>query len=148
MQASHISSFSKEVAALMPLILRGMVKKEGDFIHKGGLTIAQMLALHLLDEKGLLKMKEIASELNISLPAATGLIDRLHKIGMIKREYDESDRRIIRIKLTPKGKKSLDTVSDSKRRVTENIFSKLTEKERQDYLAILRKVKDVIYGAQ
>jgi len=145
MHNSDIIAFSKEVAGLAVLIMKGIMKKEGSLIYKEGLTLAQMIALGILEEKDALKMNEIAGELNISLPAATGLIGRLHKIGMVKREYDDSDRRIIRVRLTPKGKKAIEASRELKLRSMQRAFSGLTEKERQDYLNVLKKIKNIVY---
>jgi len=144
MKNSSISGFSHEVTKVLPVIMRHMIEKDGSAINKIGLTMVQMVAVHLLDDSGPLKMNEIAKALHISLPGATGLIDRLYKLKMVKREFDETDRRIIRISLSLKGKKTVDMTKEMRRRNIEDIFGKLTEKERKTYLEILNKIKNVI----
>jgi DNA-binding MarR family transcriptional regulator len=140
-----LSEFSEEVFRIMPHILRGMFKRQKDILGAGKITLPQFLSLNLLHIKGLLKMNEIAKALNVSLPAATGLVDRLVSMGMVKRMYDEKDRRAIYVTLTPKGEKTIEEVESSRKKAIEDVFGRLTQKERQDYLAILRKLMKALY---
>lgn len=48
-------------------------------------------------------VKELAAGLQISNAAATKLIDRLEKKGLVSREYSRTDRRQIHLQLTPAG---------------------------------------------
>ncbi len=146
MSSNDMKSFSYEVLNLMPYILKGMFKKHTDELSRGILTLPQFLSLDLIDKTGAIKMKDIASELNISLPAATGIVDRLYQAGMVKRERGAKDRRVVKVVLTPKGKKVLDNTKKARRRAIEDVFGKLSAKERKEYLSILRKVKNILYG--
>ncbi len=142
----NMSDFSYEVLNLMPHLLRGMVRKHKDDLTEGLLTLPQFLALDLIDREEGMKMKDIAQQLNISLPAATGMMDRLYHYGMIKREADTNDRRIVKIVLTDKGRKTLNNTRDARRKAIEDVFGKLSQKEREEYLNILRKIKKILYG--
>ncbi len=139
-----ITSFSEEITAILPYIIRGILKKQTDALRQGTITIPQYLALDLLNTHTLLKMKDIAHELNTSLPAATGLINRLYGINMVERIYDKNDRRVIYIKVTAKGKNIIETIRLQRQQAIKEIFSKLTEKERDNYLKILKKLKKIL----
>lgn len=129
----------------MPLILRGIFRKERNRpLAAGKLTLPQCLALDIVDTHQSLRMKDIAQELGVSLPAATGIIDRLVRMRMVKRLYNEADRRTISIALTVKGKNVLHKIRSLRRKTFEEIFSKLTDLERLSYLAVLRKVLTII----
>lgn len=140
-----VSSFSEEVSRIMPYLVRGMFRKQKDALGEGKLTIPQYLSLALLDSGGQLKMKDIAKELGISLPAATGLITRLFKMSLIERVYGQKDRRIIYIRLTPKGKSIVGQVRLKRQKAVKGVFGKLTEGERLTYLRILRKLIGILY---
>jgi DNA-binding MarR family transcriptional regulator len=47
--------------------------------------------------------------------------------------------------LTPKGQKLFLRVSREREKMINHVFGKITEEERQTYLKILRKIRDVIY---
>ena len=146
MTKKAIVTFTDEIFRLMPLIIKGVQKKQRDALGMGKITVPQFISLSLLRQKGLIKMKDIAKEPNVSLPAATGLIDRLVGLGMVKRMYDEKDRRAIYIALTDKGEKALDEIRATRGKVFEGIFDKLTEEERNAYLNVLRKMVGILYS--
>ena len=140
-----LASFSEELLKLLPLILRGAFRTQKDELGMGRISIAQFLALDLLDKSDSLMMKDIAKAMNVSLPATSGLINRLVTMKFVKRIYDEKDRRIIRIVLTSKGKEIVERVRAQRKKIVEAIFGKLTEGERKNYLDILRKIVKVLY---
>ncbi len=148
MGKKNITEFSKEVLNLMPYLVRGMFKKHKDQLGRGQISLPQFLSLDLIDTYGAVKMKDIARELNISLPAATGIIERLHHSGLVRRVANPFDRRVIKIVLTPKGKGVLENTRRVRRRAIEDVFSCLTENERRQYLGILRKLKNAMYGGR
>ncbi len=143
--AKHsLESFSSEMARLLPHVIRGMIKNQSDALGCGKITVPQYLLLDLLNTHELLKMKDIAGELNITLPAATGLVNRLHLMKMIKRIYDKNDRRVIYIELTAGGKETIKQVSSQRQKAIQEVFVKLTESERNSYLSILKKLKGIL----
>ncbi|MFH1904829.1 MAG: MarR family transcriptional regulator [bacterium] len=143
--AKHsLTLFSSKMSRLLPHVIRGMLKKQSDALGRGKITVPQYLLLDLLNTHELLKMKDIARELNISLPAATGLVSRLHLIKMIKRIYDKNDRRVIHIGLTARGEKTIKQVSSQQQKATQEVFVNLTESERNSYLSILKKLKGIL----
>jgi len=127
----------------MPYIFKGVLRQT-DALAKGQITIPQFVALNFINGNGPVKMKDIAKDFKISLPAATGIVQRLFNSELVKRVDDKADRRVIRIVATPKGKKIVEQISAKRKELIESIFSKLTEEERQSYLHILRKLKNII----
>lgn len=143
MSNKSIQIFSEEVLQLMPYIFKGVLRQT-DALTSGQITISQFLALSLMNNKGQVKMKDIAKDFNISLPAATGIVQRLFNLELVKRVDDKADRRVIRIVVTPKGKKIVEQISAKRKELIGSIFGKLSEKERENYLQILRKLKKII----
>ncbi|MCF7894974.1 MAG: MarR family transcriptional regulator [Candidatus Omnitrophica bacterium] len=145
MSNKTLSQFSKELTNTISYIQRlahNMLKEKADAFIKGKITLPQYLVLDLIYQKKALKMKDIASQLKISLPAASGLIDRLVKLKMVKRVYDLKDRRVILIDLTKVGKETVEDIGRKRREIIQKIFSPLNQQERQVYLNILNKIKN------
>jgi len=70
-----------------------------------GVTAPQSFVLFdLLDHEGS-NVKDIAFRVQLDSSAVTGVIDRLYKDELVKREEDPSDRRSLKIQFTPKGRK-------------------------------------------
>ena len=141
---TQILKFSKELDQTIGYIHRlvsSVIKRRTDALMQGEITFPQHIALEVLSVEKSLKMKAIAKALRTSLPAATGLINRLVAIKMVERIYDINDRRVIYIALTPRGKGTLERIRKTRRKAIEEIFGVLSEGERQTYLGILCKIK-------
>jgi DNA-binding MarR family transcriptional regulator len=70
------------------------------------LTLSQLKTLSLLGElppSSPLSLKDVAERLGISLPAASRAVDPLVRRGLAERREDTEDRRIKRVRITPKG---------------------------------------------
>ena len=67
------------------------------------LTVAQLRILLLLHTHGSARMGAIASGLEITLPTATGIVDNLVKKGLVSRDTDTQDRRLVICRLSEPG---------------------------------------------
>ncbi len=67
------------------------------------LTAGQLRTLLLLYTNGPMRMSDIASALGISMATATGLVDRMLERGIVVRESDPRDRRIVLCRMSPEG---------------------------------------------
>jgi DNA-binding MarR family transcriptional regulator len=70
----------------------------------GGLTIPQFRTLGQLERHPDRNLGLLADHLGVSLPAASALIDRLVDAGLVDRSVDPSERRRVRLSLTPLGR--------------------------------------------
>jgi len=71
------------------------------------LTASQLRTLILLFTNGPTRMSEIASQLGISMATATGVIDRMVERGIVVRESDPNDRRIVLCRVSPEGERTV-----------------------------------------
>ena len=60
-----------------------------------GISMTQLHVLHLLDRHGEMAMSRLADMLDVSMSAATGLVDRIEEHGYVERIRVPSDRRIV-----------------------------------------------------
>ena len=75
------------------------------------LTVAQVAALYLLDERESLRIGELASELGRSQPSISRLVDGLVRKKLVVRKEDAEDRRARTVQLTAKGRAMVDRAS-------------------------------------
>lgn len=73
-------------------------------------TTSQLKVVLLIFVSGPLRMGDIASELGVSLATATGVVDRLVERGMLIREGDPKDRRVVLCRLSCEGEKLISGV--------------------------------------
>ncbi len=99
-------------------LLRGIalvLKKRGrDILADFDVTPPQFEALLTLREYGLLTMGELCQKLYLACSTATDLVDRMERNGLIQRERDTLDRRVIRLKATPEGERVMDQVLEAR----------------------------------
>jgi DNA-binding MarR family transcriptional regulator len=69
------------------------------------LTAGQLKTLLLLFTNGPTKMSVIAAELGVSMATATGVIDRMVERGIVVRDSDPHDRRIVLCRMSPEGER-------------------------------------------
>jgi len=144
MAGFSLLEFADKMNEIMPIVVKEFARRQINELYKGKITLPQFLILELLHREGESKMKDLAGFMKVSTAAMTGIVDRLVKYGYALRAYDTQDRRIIRIKLTSKGAVLVKKVNQQRRQMTINIFGKISEDERQDYLKILMRIRDIL----
>lgn len=144
MTGISIADFAQKMNQIIPEIMKGFVHRQDNDVYKGKITLPQLLILELLSRQGASKMTELAKHMKVSTAASTGIVQRLVLLGYVQREYDSSDRRIVRIKLTPKGTELLKKISQQRTQSVIKIFGQISENDRGEYLRILMQVKDIL----
>ena len=76
-------------------------------------TLPQLKIMLMLYFRTTLRMSDIASELNVTLPTATVLIDHLVEKNFVARETQADDRRVVLCKLSGTGQKTIMGIWDS-----------------------------------
>ncbi len=144
MSSIPISEFADRLNEIMPVLVREFSHRQPEVIYKGKVTLPQIIILEFLNSKGSAKMKDIASFMKVSTPATTGIVNRLVNSGYTARDFDESDRRIINIRITPKGQSLIKMIRQERRNLTIDIFKKISGEDRENYLRILTVIRDVL----
>jgi DNA-binding MarR family transcriptional regulator len=72
-------------------------------LNKGNVSFPQFFLLAYLSSEEYLTMSDIAKKMSHSTAAATGLVDRLEKLGYVERTHAAEDRRKIMVRITTKG---------------------------------------------
>jgi DNA-binding MarR family transcriptional regulator len=68
-----------------------------------GLTPSQTSALASIERNGALTPSELATIERVQRPTATRVLAAMADRGLVRRETDVADRRVIRLKITPAG---------------------------------------------
>ena len=88
-------------------------------------------------------MRDVASELRVSSPAATAIIDRLVETEDLERITDSADRRIVRLKVSKRGLSILEHGLAAIHANIQEKMSVLSSVEQKQLMLILRKLIDV-----
>ena len=104
------------------------------------ITWPQWMVLNVLDEGIANTPAVIASQLGADRSGITRLLDRLENKGFILREHDRLDRRSIKLKMTPKGKKLMAEINHKAHEHQQQFLSELHLSERRGFKKELQKM--------
>lgn len=103
-----------------------------------GLTTAQLRVMFLTRQQPGVPAGELASRLGVTPPTISGIVDRLVKLQLVRREDDEYDRRLVRNHLTPAGEKACGWLERGMERYTRRILLELDDGELDTFVAAMR----------
>ena len=106
----------------------------------GDLTFSQFAVLEALYYLGHMTQGEISSKILKSTSNLTTVIDNLERNGLVRRERDTKDRRVIHIHLTEAGTSKIEAVFPDHVAALAEIFSILSAAEQQTLGALCKKL--------
>ena len=103
-------------------------------------SFLRLETLRYVAEQGTPAMKDVADYLGVTPPSATSLIEGLVKIRRLTRAFDKRDRRIVRLAVTPSGKRAMEHGFKRMRQRMKGILVRLNDRELDDLSRILKKL--------
>lgn len=89
-------------------VIFGAVRQHFQAIEKScGVSGAQIWAMAALRETPGMKVSELAQALSIHASTASNLLDKAEKSGLLRRERNSVDQRVVRLYLTEAGEQAL-----------------------------------------
>ncbi len=82
-------------------------------LNRGNVSYAQFFLLGYLSSEQQLTMTDISRKMGHSTAAATGLVDRLEKLGYVQRLHAADDRRKVMVQITAKGQQLVQQLRDN-----------------------------------
>ncbi len=93
-----------------------------------------------LYKNGKMTMKDIANSIHRTKPTVTVLVDKLEKLGYLKREASDEDSRSTNIVLTQKGEDFQATFEKISKNLNEMLYKNLSDKEIEILEELLKKI--------
>ena len=104
-------------------------------------TRSQWWVLAYLSREDGMTQSQLAEELDLGKVAVGGLIDRLEKSGLLRREADASDRRVNRVFLEPKSKQLIAKMRKVSHRMNTQILDGLPDDRLESTAVTLDSMK-------
>ena len=130
---------SLAMARLMPTIIRGV---QLDFFLKRGVTQTQFLVLGAIRSFSRCSMGTLARSLHVSMPTASGIVDRLVRSGHVRRVPQSEDRRQVVVELTAHGQDFFRQFEQVVRRRWEEVFLALEPAELSAFHHVVTKLNE------
>ncbi|MFD6394833.1 MarR family winged helix-turn-helix transcriptional regulator [Nocardia sp. NPDC055029] len=130
-----------DTAQLMELLSVSLGAYYGDFTAAAAsenLTASQGKTLTVL-RRGPVAMRTLAKVLSCDASNVTGIINRLEKRDLVRREASPSDRRVTRLVITPEGERVTDAIR-AKMHATQDGLNSLGDQDRDRLYTLLERV--------
>lgn len=111
---------------------------------KTGLNVSQLSCLLVLEKTGPLALSKLSKHVYLSPSMITSIVDQLENKELVVRTRKSSDRRVILIELTDKGKEVAQTAPPSFQEQLTNNLSHLKEEEKKTLFDSLNKLLSII----
>jgi DNA-binding MarR family transcriptional regulator len=105
------------------------------------LTPMQWAALAKLAERGECSQNLLGRLVAMDVATVKGVVDRLQKRGLALTSADPDDRRRVVVSLTPAGRELYAANAGKAVRVSEETLDPLSAREREQLLALLRRLR-------
>lgn len=99
-----------------------------------------LMHLRHAGEQGL-PLSELGQKMTVSRANITGLVDRLEKDGLVRREQDPTDRRILRAQITTRAMQLLEGMLPIHNKFVQQFMNVLTLQEKEQLLTLLGKLQ-------
>ena len=125
-----------DTARCLGEFLRFLIQSAGNeflqVVEQEELSLTQLKAMHVLGSDGEdLSLNGLAERLGgLSLPTLSRAVESLVQRGYVSRTEDPSDRRVKRLRLTAKGRKTIDRLIEIRAAEFEAVLETLTDSER------------------
>lgn len=134
LQRHHVS---QAMAELMPNIIRGV---QLDFFVKRGVTQTQFLVLMAIHAYTRCTMGTLARNMHVSMPTASGVVDRLVNAGYVRRLPKSEDRRQVIVEVTARGQAFLQQFKHVVRRRWDEVLRTLEPRELEAFYRVVTKL--------
>ncbi len=138
-----LDSFAMAAAARIMLFGKYLGRAEDDTLSRYGVSLWQFDVLATLRGAGpphSLTPSQIMQTVMLSSGGMTNRLDRLEADGYVERKPSPKDRRSIQIKLTAKGKKTVDEAVDARFEVARQALAPLNKAEIKKLNDVLRRL--------
>lgn len=141
--AQQTEALERIVAALHDMIAGFRCAGTGRLV-KAGVSMTHMHVMWLLQHHGDLSMSRLAELLDVSFSNATGIVDRMEERGLVERVRVPDDRRVVLVRIGPKGLDALEETEALKQDRLQAILGHLSPAQVDRVAAALDDIKTAV----
>jgi DNA-binding MarR family transcriptional regulator len=112
--------------------------------HERSISMAHVFLMSMIDKHGALPMTRVAELLGSGLPTATGLVSRMEERGLVRRDHDTKDRRVVFVSLTDAGAAEMHELHEARQRRMASAIAQLSTAEQAKLLSAIRSLRSAL----
>jgi MarR family transcriptional regulator, transcriptional regulator for hemolysin len=106
-----------------------------------GGSLGTWIVLNCLSDDGVVSQTVLASRMQVEGATITHHVDRLEKLGLVRREIDAKDRRVRQIELTPDGVRLHKTLLAAAKKFEDSLLAGIGERQQTELRRTLDRVR-------
>ena len=114
--------------ALVEMTLSGLAKAKD-------VSTLQLRMLLVVDRHSPLNLSALAEHLDLSVPSASRLVDRMVEAGLVRRSTAEHSRREVALGLTLRGRRALEALRRERREAITQVLQQMAATDRDALVA-------------
>lgn len=122
------------------LALYHLIRRSSHQIHRKEMTQEQYWLLRLLSRRGALSIGELAEYLGVTGSSVTTACKRLEKAGLVSRERQSDDERMVHVVLTEHGRERIEDWNAQRRGLLSNLLAPLNQDEQATLTTLLELI--------
>ncbi len=122
------------------LALYHLIRRASHPVHRAEMTPEQYWLLRLLRRRGALSISELAEKLGVTGSSITTACKRLEKAGLVMRERQSDDERMVRVTLTEQGSARVEAWQEQRRELLAHLLAPLAEDEQGALQRLLERI--------
>jgi len=112
--------------------------------YERSISMAHILVMSVIDKAGPIPMTKVAELIGSGLPTATGLVNRMVERGLVRREHDTRDRRVVLVSLTDAGAAEVRELHQERQRRMAAAIAQLSGREQESLLVGIRSLRSAL----
>lgn len=128
------------LADIFTILQRSFALNLSKELARSNVSFSQYCLLSFFREREQFSMSDIAQRMGHSTAATTGIVDRLERLGHVRREQSREDRRKIFVRITASGQALMAHVRDDMVTNLLKMMAVLDAPERKSWLQIYEKI--------
>lgn len=142
----EIDPASSAACVLLLRVASDILAEIDDYLAAHGVSQGRWHVLMLLyrTPESPLNPCQLAAKTSVTRATITGLVDGLERDGLVARETVATDRRMLDVRLTAKGRKFLEEVMPGYFRLIRRLMGGLTDEEKQRLIGLLTKLGSTV----
>lgn len=116
------------------------IRRASSPVQRAEITPEQYWLLRLLRRKGALSIGELAEAIGVTGSSITTACKRLEKAGLVTRERQSEDERMVRVLLTEKGREQVEAWRKQRRDVVFEWLTALDQEEQETLQYLLERL--------
>ena len=138
----------KRARRLLEAIRRFRIKLTSlmsNVLSRGQLNLPQYNALSAVVLYGPLNMSQLTKALCVSTAAATNVVDKLVQLGLVRRSRDQRDRRVVMVRTTRKGRRTVQALEGDVMAIFTRILGSLSDEESESFVAMYEQLTSLVW---